>query len=210
MQDLEEQERIDVLKDWWKRWGNAISLALGITILALASWQGWRYYNGVKAREAAVAFAAIGDSSAALDAKKIRDATAVLIEKFPNTAYAPKAALLAAKVNYDGGDAKSAQAQLNWVIEHSQDSGLREIARLRLAAIAIDAKRFDEAEKLLGGAHQSAFEALFLDMRGDLALARSKHAEARAAYQAALAKFGKHDAYRQVVEVKLNALGEAS
>lgn len=210
MQNLEEQERIDALKDWWKRWGSAISLLLGISILALAGWQGWRYYEGVKAREAAAVFAAISGGDETLDPKKTRDATAVLIEKYPTTAYAPKAALLAAKINYDSGDAKSAQAQLNWVIEQSAEPGLRDIARLRLAAIALDAKRFDEAAKLLASAHDVAFDALYSDMRGDLALAQGKRVEARAAYQAALSKFGKNDAYRQVVEVKLNALGEAS
>lgn len=210
MQDLEEQERIDALKDWWKRWGSMISLLLGLAVLALAAWQGWRYYNNVKAREAAAVFASVGDTSATIDAKKARDAAAVLLEKYPNTAYAPKAALLAAKANYENNDAKSAQAQLSWVIENSEDPALRDIARLRLAAIAVDAKRYDEAEKLLAVTHQAAFDALFLDMRGDLALAQGKRKEARAAYQAALAKFTESDAYRQIVDVKLNALGEAS
>lgn len=210
MQDLEEQERIDALRDWWKRWGSVISLLLGLAVLALAAWQGWRYYNNVKAREAASAFAAIGDTSAAIDAKKARDAAAVLLEKYPNTAYAPKAALLAAKANYESNDAKSAQAQLAWVIDNAKDPAMRDIARLRLAAIALDAKRYDDVVKLLVAPHQAAFEALFLDMRGDLALAQGKRKEARTAYQAALAKFTQADAYRQVVEVKLNALGEAS
>lgn len=210
MQDLEEQERIDALKDWWKRWGNAVSLLLGAAILLLAGWQGWRYYNAVKAREAATAFAAIGDTSAAIDAKKARDAAGILLEKYPRTAYAPKAALLAAKANYEANDAKSAQAQLDWVVKNSKDPALRDVARLRLAAIALDAKRFGEAEQLLASEHQAAFAALFLDMRGDLALAQGKRKEARNAYQSALAKLGKTEAYRQIVEVKLNALGEAS
>lgn len=210
MQDLEEQERIDALKDWWKRWGNAVSLLLGAAILLLAGWQGWRYYNAVKAREAATAFAAIGDTSAAIDAKKARDAAGILLEKYPRTAYAPKAALLAAKANYEANNAKSAQAQLDWVVKNSKDPALRDVARLRLAAIALDAKRFGEAEQLLASEHQAAFAALFLDMRGDLALAQGKRKEARNAYQSALAKLGKTEAYRQIVEVKLNALGEAS
>lgn len=210
MQNLEEQERIDALKDWWKRWGSVISLLLGLTVLVLAAWQGWRYYNNVKAREAAAAFAAIGNTGAAIEAKKARDAAAVLLEKYPNTAYAPKAVLLAAKANYENNDAKSAQAQLAWVIDHAKDSAMRDIARLRLAAIALDAKRYDEVVKLLTAPHQAAFDALFLDAQGDLALAQGKRKEARASYQAALVKFAETDAYRQVVEVKLNALGEAS
>lgn len=210
MQNLEEQERIDALKDWWKRWGSVISLLLGLTVLALAAWQGWRYYNNVKAHEAASAFTGIGDTSAAIDVKKARDAAAVLLEKYPNTAYAPKAVLLAAKANYENNDAKSAQAQLAWVIDHAKDPAMRDIARLRLAAIALDAKRYDDVVKLLAAPHQAAFDALFLDAQGDLALAQGKRKEARASYQAALVKFAETDAYRQVVEVKLNALGEAS
>lgn len=207
MHDLEEQERIDALKDWWKRWGSVISLLLGVLAIALAGWQGWRYYQRVETRDAAQAFAAIEASRA--DPKKLREAAARVMEQHPRTPYAAKAGLLAARASYASGDAKSAAAQLEWVATHADDDGMRDLAQLRRAALALDQKRYDDAKQWLAKPHGKAFEALYLDMQGDVAAARGETKSARAAYQSALAKFGKDEAYRRIVEIKLNALGEA-
>lgn len=207
MQDLEEQERIDALKDWWKRWGGVISLLLGVLAVALAAWQGWRFYQRAEARDAAQAFAAIEASRA--DPKKLREAAARVMDQYPRTPYAVKAGLLAARASYVSGDAKSAEAQLKWVAEHADDDGIRDLAQLRVAALALDQKRYDDAKQWLAQPHGKAFDALFLEMQGDVAAARGERNAARAAYQSALAKFGKDEAYRRIVEIKLSALGEA-
>lgn len=207
MHDLEEQERIDALKDWWKRWGSVISLLLGILAIALAAWQGWRFYQRAETRNAAQAFAAVEASRA--DPKKLREAAARVMDQYPRTPYAAKAGLLAARASYISGDAKSAEAQLRWVVEHVDDEGMRDLAQLRLAALALDQNRPDDARQWLAKPHGKAFEALYLDMQGDVAAARRELKAARDAYRSALAKFGKDEAYRRIVETKLNALGEA-
>lgn len=207
MHDLEEQERIDALKDWWKRWGSVISLLLGILAIALAAWQGWRFYQRAETRNAAQAFAAVEASRA--DPKKLREAAARVMDQYPRTPYAAKAGLLAARASYISGDAKSAEAQLRWVVEHVDDEGMRDLAQLRLAALALDQNRPDDARQWLAKPHGKAFEALYLDMQGDVAAARRELKAARDAYRSALAKFGKDEAYRRIVEIKLNALGEA-
>lgn len=207
MHDLEEQERIDALKDWWKRWGSIVSLLLGVVAIALAAWQGWRFYQRAQTNDAAQAFAAIEASRA--DPKKLREAAARVMDQYPGTPYAAKAGLLAARASYVSGDAKSAEAQLKWVAEHADDAGMRDLAQLRLAALALDQKRPDDARQWLAKPHGKAFEALYLDMQGDAAAARGETKAAREAYRSALAKFGKDEAYRRIVEIKLNALGEA-
>lgn len=207
MHDLEEQERIDALKDWWKRWGSVISLLLGVLAVTLAAWQGWRFYQRAQTNDAAQAYAAIETSRA--DPKKLREAAARVMDQYPRTPYAAKAGLLAARASYVSGDAKSAEAQLKWVAEHTDDDGMRDLAQLRLAALALDQKRPDDARQWLAKPHGKAFEALYLDMQGDAAAARGDAKAAREAYRSALAKFGKDEAYRRIVEIKLNALGEA-
>ena len=63
--------------------------------------------------------------------------------------------------------------------------------------------------KVLDAAHPEPFAALFADARGDVYVAQGKAAEARLAYQAALDKLPKSSAYRNVVELKRDALGSA-
>jgi predicted negative regulator of RcsB-dependent stress response len=78
---------------------------------------------------------------------------------------------------------------------------------LRLAAVLLDDKAFDEALKQLDAAHAAAFDARFLEMKGDVLVAQGKKPEARAAYKAALDKGG---AGRELLRQKLDNLGESA
>ncbi len=127
-------------------------------------------------------------------------------------------ALLAARTQVDAGDAKNARVQLAWAAENAKDPGLRELARLRLAAVMLDEKAYDEAMKQLAAEPVSAFAPRFEELRGDVFAAQGKTAEARNAYDLALAKFdalAKDDearqrgGYKEVVQSKRDALGAA-
>jgi len=82
------------------------------------------------------------------------------------------------------------------------------IARLRLANVLIDDQAYDEALKVLAAKPERSFEAPFEALRGDVLVAQGKRAEARAAYQAALAKARPDDAAaRELLQLRLDALG---
>jgi predicted negative regulator of RcsB-dependent stress response len=81
--------------------------------------------------------------------------------------------------------------------------------RLRLAGILLDEGNYDEALKLAEADHGEAFAALYADIKGDILAAAGKPEEARAAYQAALARMNKKGAYHQIVQMKLDSLGDA-
>ena len=85
---------------------------------------------------------------------------------------------------------------------------MRDIARLRLAGVLLDEKNFAEALKLLDMKHVAAFDGLYADLRGDILTAQNKRAEARAAYQIALEKSDERSSYRQLVQIKLDAVGD--
>ena len=63
----------------------------------------------------------------------------------------------------------------------------RSIARLRLAALLLEQKQYDEALEQLDAANARTFEPLVADRRGDVLLAQGKKDAARAAYQQAYA-----------------------
>jgi len=85
----------------------------------------------------------------------------------------------------------------------------RGIARLRLAAVLLDEKKYDEGLKVLDGADDPAFAAPAADLRGDIMLAQGRLDEARAAYKLAMEKAGPGDPVRGVAGTKLEALGGA-
>jgi predicted negative regulator of RcsB-dependent stress response len=79
------------------------------------------------------------------------------------------------------------------------------LARIRLAAVLLDEKAYDEALKVLAVKPPASFAALFEDARGDVLQAQGKAAEARAAYQAALSKLGGgEEPARELIQLKLD------
>ena len=207
MYDLQEQEQIDALKAWWKENRRVVILTVTVFVVAMAGVQAWRYYQQSQAQQAAELYGALQQLVPENNAKKIREAAATLIDKFSSTAYAPRAALIAAKVNYQAGDAQSAKAQLQWVINHAAEDELQDIARLRLAGMLLDEKNYTQASRLLEAKHSPAYDAFYLDLKGDVLLAQGKPAEARGAYQAAFDKIDKKSNYRDLIQIKLDALG---
>ncbi len=205
--DLEEQEQLDVLKDWWKRNGNTVLLGIATFVVAVGGMQGWRYYQNSQRQQAALVYETVQTGVQNKDVKRVRDAAGQLMEKYPATPYATRAALLAASANQEAGDAKSAKAQLQWVAEHAKEAAARDIARLRTAGMLLDEKNYAEAMKQLESKHEPAFDSLFSDLKGDVLVAQGKAADARAAYQAALDKMDEKSAYRQLVQMKLDGLG---
>jgi predicted negative regulator of RcsB-dependent stress response len=207
--DLDEQERLDELKAWWRRWGNTAMIGLAIVVAAAAGWRYWQNRTTTQSLEAAAVYQKLTQSLTANDAKTAREAGAMLIDQYKDTAYAPRAALLLAKLNVMAKDPKSAQSQLEWAAANSKEPAIKDLARLRLAGVQFDQKQYDLALKTLSGSHSDAFGPRFDDLKGDILLAQGKQAEARAAYQAAFGKMAEDNAYRNIVELKLDALGGA-
>ena len=206
--DLEEQEQVAELKAWWKQHGNFIVTAVLAAALAFAGWQGWRWYSASQAAHAAAVFDTLAKAAQAGDAKALRDSAGTLIESYPRTLYASMGALVAARFHFDRNDAKSAKAQLQWVVDNAPSDDFRDIARLRLAAVLVDEKAYDEALKALDASHAAAYESQYAALRGDALLAKNQREEARAAYKLALDKAGREQgAFRESVRVRLEALG---
>jgi len=205
--DLEEQEQIDELKAWWSRWGNFVTGIVIAVCVAIVAVQGWRYWQASRADEASALYGAVSDAAKAGDAAKAKDAATQLADKYAGTAYAPRAALLYARLLWDAGDKDGARAQYQWVLDHASDEELKQVTRYRLAEALLDAGKADDALRLLDAKHDDGFAGLYADLRGDALAASGKRDDARAAYQAALAKLDAKTPYRNYVQVKLDSLG---
>src|SRR4051794_2393441 len=207
--DLEEQEQIDAIKGWWQDNGRTVVLAIIAVLVGIAGVQGWRYYRAQQAERAATLFSQLDEAQRANDPKRVRDIAAQVIDRYGATQYAGIAALAAAKASFQTGEMDEARKNLQWAIEHAKEDEMRDVARLRLVAVLLDQKKYDEALKVISGKPGDAYAALYADARGDVLAAQGKAAEARAAYQQALEKSDPGSRYRGLIKVKLDALGEA-
>jgi len=205
--DLEEQEQLDQLKAFWKRWGNLITWVLTAVLAAFAAWQGWNWYQREQAAKAAAMYEEFDRAMTAQDADKAAAAAGDLKTRFAGTGYAAQAGLQVAKLQLDKGKADEAKQSLAWVAEQGSEAAYRDLARLRLASLQLDAKAFDEATKTLDAIKSPDFAALVADRRGDALLLQDKRDAAKAEYLKALAGLEKTQDYRRIVEAKLATLG---
>lgn len=208
--DLEEQEQISALKAWWEQYGNWVVGLIAALALAAVGWQGWQWYQTRQAGEAGGVYFLVQQAAAQGQVQQARENAGRLISEYPGTPYAQLGALLAAGVQFRAGDFDNAQAQLNWAAEEGRDAALRDLARLRLAALLLQKGETDAALARLAAEPAAAFAARFAELRGDVYAAQGKNAEARAAWQRALAALGSSDernfTVREIVRIKLEAL----
>lgn len=208
--DLEEQEQLEQLKAFWKRYGNLITWLLTLALAGYAGWNGWNYWQREQAVKASAMFDELDRAAQAGEADKAGQIFADMKERFAGTPYTAQAALLAAKAQADKGQADKARASLAWAAESASETEYRDIARLRLAGLLLDAKQYDEAAKALDGVKSAEFAALVADRRSDLALLQSKPEQAKSEFLKAYAAMDKSLDYRQLVEAKLASLGVAA
>lgn len=207
--DLHEQEQVDALKAWWKENSRWLIGAVVVGLLGFIGTQYWKQYQTTRNAEAAMMYSEVERQMASNDAKRVADAAAALVSRYGSSAYAPRAQLLAAQVSMQAGDEAQAKAQLQWVIEHAEETGLQDTARLKLASILLDEKKYDEALRQLDAAHPDSFTGLYVDLKGDVLSAQGKVDEARAAYQLAYDRTETRSMYRELIRLKMDGLGAA-
>jgi predicted negative regulator of RcsB-dependent stress response len=206
----EEQEKIEGLKAWWAAHGNTMIIVVTTLIATIVGTQTWNYYKRQQAQQAADLFAILQQQvEKNSNSGKINDAAHLLMEGFPASGYASRAALIAAHANINAGEIQGTKSKLQWILDVSKESEIKDIARLRLAGILLDEKKYDEALSLLNAQHGESFTGLYTDLKGDILTASGKIAEARMAYQQAIDKLGGgRSAYQNIVQMKLDALRE--
>jgi predicted negative regulator of RcsB-dependent stress response len=204
--DLEEQEQLDEFKAWWKQNGKMWSTAIVVLVLAYVVFQGWTYYQHKQSVDASTQYQELVVTDLK-ELKTIQVKSASLMERYAATPYAGRAALYAAKANYQAKDTKSAKAQLEWAIKNAQETSISAMASLQLANILAEEKSYDAALKVLDAEHDSGFDGLFWDLKGDILAQLGKTSDAKSAYQRALTKLDQMGKYHLVTQQKLESLG---
>lgn len=205
--DLQEQEQLDQIKHYWKKYGNLISWFLILVLGGYASWNGYQFWQGGQAAKAAVLFDEFERAVSTGDVSRVERSFADMKDKFGSTHFAHQAAMLAAKTLQTQDKPEAARAALKWVVETAPDAAYRDIARMRLSALMLEAGEYEVALTQLEAPFTPAMAGLAADLRGDIFQTQGQTPEALSAYQLAWDQLADSPDYRLLVRAKLNALG---
>jgi len=203
---LTEQEQVQQLKNWIKQYGLTILAGIVIALIITSGWHYWQSYRNKILSHASIIY----DEMLTLRAQNNTDGASVqakkLLSHYPKTPYAQMAALMLAREAVLRKNYAEAANQLNWVLDHSKDYSLREIARIRLARILITEKKPEAALDLLKKLDDKSFIGLVDEVRGDAYIAQNDMNAARNAYQLALAEIPSAEINRPVLQMKYDNL----
>lgn len=203
---LTEQEQIEILKNWIKQYSLVI---LAGVVIAIVGISGWRYWQQRQARIISHA-SAVYDEMLTTRAQNDKNATLVqaekLFKKYPQTPYGQMAAFMLARDAILKKNYPVAEKHLQWVLDNSDSTSFRQIARIRLARLMIAEKKPEDALNLLKKVEDKSFNGLTEETKGDAYVILKNIVLARKAYQQALSELPNAEAIRPLLQMKYDNL----
>jgi len=203
---LTEQEQIQQLKNWIKQYGPTIIAGVLIAIAVTSAWHYWQnYQNKILIHASSIydemlTLRAQGNSSAALtQANKLRS-------HYAKTPYAQMAAYMLAREAVLKKNYPAAIKNLQWVIAHSRDTSMQQIARLRIARILITEKKPQEALEFLKKVDDKSFAGMIAEVKGDAYFAMNQIDSAKKTYELALQELPNAEVTRPILQMKYDNL----
>lgn len=204
-----EDEQLERLKAWWGQYGTYVIYGIVLGILVIVGTNYWRHYRHAQADTASSLYQAMTQDYQTGKRDAAQAAGAKLMSDLSGTPYAGKAALLLAKMSVERKDPASAKAQLTWAMDNAKETPVRQVARLRLGRLLLDEGQTDPALALIDAGDAGGFTGQYDELRGDILVKKGRAAQAREAYQRALAALSPNSAYARVLSMKLDDLGRA-
>ena len=204
-----EEQQVEAIKKWWAE--NKMSVIGGVVIGVSALWGGRAWLDG-QASHAEAASATYQIMLEQMTRGNNEDAAAQgaqILGQFSDTPYSSLAALSMAKIKLDAGDAAAASSHLRWALDNAKEDAVQHEARLRLAKLLLADAKYDEALTILSGVEASVYAATYEQVKGDIHLAAGQLESARTAYGRALAGMTPMERGRELLQMKLDNLGDA-
>lgn len=206
-----EEEQIEAIKKWWNTYGN---LVIGALLVGLIAYFGWTFYQNSNRSEQEAASAVYANLlDLVQDQQSQASEREALIEtlktEFSGSTYAVYAALHAAKdaVNQDNLD--QALTELNWAIDHADDS-IKPVVQVRKARVQFAQNELDAALGTLNAISAEGFEVTVNELRGDILNAQGDSDAARTAYQTAYDESQQQGIDSRYLKMKLDDLAAAA
>lgn len=210
---LSDEEQIERLKRWIKNYGSSALTGILLALIAFFGWHYWEKRQENKNIETLNQYQrVITESDGAMTDKAAQSRfisnVQTLVKAHPDSVFALQALLLQAKVTVAQGEWAGAEKALTQAVTLKvDDQGMLNIAWLRLARVQAAQNKLDAALVSLKNVSAPAFSASSDELRGDIFVQKNDIKSAKAAYESAWAALVKRQQSRELLKVKMNAIG---
>lgn len=201
-----EEEQLQAIKKWWHRYSTPILFLFSVCLLAVSGVRYWNWYQEKQLTQASLQFERLIAAYSDNDEKQIMAFSNSIINGYNKSVYADVAHLIMAKLHATKGEPVEAMQQLDDVVKHSQVNSFKQIAKIRLARLALSQKQFDSALAYVEAIDDKAYETMVYELRGDIYSAKGQYAKALGAYRVAVAKAKEQGLGNLFLEMKTSDL----
>jgi len=211
MSAMTDDEQLESLKSFTKKYGSSIIIGILVALIAFFGWEYWQKKNLAESQMQTAKVQQLMDEAQAADGDafaKLYETADKIVKEAPDSAQAIQTQLVMAKLAYDKQDYAAAEKALQKV-ENSKvdDKGLVQVVKLRLAYAQLAQKKYDAALKTLDAVTEPAFKATADEARGDIYVAKNDIENAKKVYQSAWDALIERKEERQILQIKLESVG---
>ena len=210
---LSDEEQLDSLKSFAKKYGSAMISGILIALIAFFGWEYWQKKNLAESQNQTAKVQKLMDEAKAVAGQPnafatVSEAADKIVKDDADSVQAIQTQFILAKLAYEKQDYAAAEKALKKV-ENSKvkDAGLMQIVKIRLADSQLAQKKYDEVLKTLSNVSEPVFKATVDELRGDIYVAKKDVESARKAYQSAWNNVLERKQERQLLQIKLESVG---
>jgi predicted negative regulator of RcsB-dependent stress response len=205
---MTEEEQLESIKKWWKRYGNLVTIALSVVLFAVAGYRYLTWHQDKLTQQASIAYEQMMLAMSNHNVKAVKSYANELIKNHGKTVYADVAHMTLAKVYISKNKMDKAQDELRIVADNSKMLSLKQIAKIRIARILTAEKSYANALTELSSIDDATYLPVINELKGDIYGATGKYQEAMNSYKQAIDEVKNNGMGNLFLEMKTNEIAD--
>ncbi|WP_298624416.1 tetratricopeptide repeat protein [uncultured Legionella sp.] len=203
---MTEEEQLEVIKKWWKRNGNIVTVVISVILLCVAGYRYMHWSQDKSTLQASAVYEQMMLAFSNQDIKSVRSYANELIKKHDHSVYSDVAHMTLAKIYVSKNKLDKAQSELKFVAEKSDMNALKQIAKIRIARLMAAEKSYNDALKELSSVVDATYLPVINELKGDIYGATGKYQDAINSYRLAIDEVKTNGMGNLFLEMKTNEL----
>lgn len=203
---MTEDEQLEVIKKWWKRYGNIVTVLISLVLLSIAGYRYFNWHQDKVKSEASNVYEHMMIAFSNQNIKSVRSYANELTKDYNSTVYADIAHLTLAKIYIDKNKLDTAKSELKIVADTGHMVSLKQIAKIRIARIFAAQKDYTKALNELSSIDDTTYLPVINELKGDIYGATGQYQNAVNAYRLAINEVKDKGMGNLFLEMKSNEL----